>query len=102
MTNDLSVTRIGMAEHAYPTPSRNLLSEQQRRRVRPKPKGSEVRYGIRSPEGQTVMGYTDSELASIRAQELANKLFEQQQRKADNARKVAERMAEIDGWAHKA
>lgn len=102
MANDLSVTRIGMAEHAYPTPTRNVLSEQQRRRVRPQPKGSEIRYGIRSPEGQTVMGYTDSELASIRAQELANKLFDQQQRKADMQRQLAKRMAEIDGWSHKA
>jgi len=102
MAHDLTLTRIGMAEHAYPAPSRNLLSEQQRRRPRPMPKHGEVRIGYRSPEGQTIMAYTESELATIRAEELANKLFEQQQRKADNAAKVAKQMAEIDGWAHKA
>ena len=99
MAHDLTLTRIGMAEHAYPTPSRNNLSEQQRRRQRPTPKASEVRIGYRSPEGQTIMALTDSEVAERRAADLANKVLVEKERKARMMQGY--KPAETDSWAHK-
>ena len=99
MRNDLSLTRINMAEHAYPTPTRNILSEQNRGKRKMSGKASEIRFGIRTPDGTTVMGYTESELAKIRSDELANKLIEMAERKARMQSGATSNVA--DHWSHK-
>lgn len=101
MQTDLSLTRIGMAEHAYPAPTRNLLSEQQRRKLLPIPKGSEIRYGIRTPDGNSYMGLTDSEIAVQDALTIANKLHDRNERKRRITEMVTTRTAATDNWAHK-
>jgi hypothetical protein len=102
--SDLSNTRTLEAEHTYPTPTRNLLSMHNReaaKRTMGRPgKTGEVRRGYRTPEGNSVMFLTDSEVAAIRQAELQNKLLDRQMRKAEMMAKLNARMAEIDSWAH--
>lgn len=100
---DLSITRIGMAEHEYPTPTRNILSEQERerakRRIGSHTKGGEVRIGYRTEDGRSIMFLTESEKARVRNEELANKQLEIAERKARMM--AGYRPAEVDSWAHK-
>lgn len=104
--SDLSMTRIHAAEHSYPTPTRNHLSmhnrEASKRAMHRPTKGGEVRIGIRTPDGTTVMGMTDSEVEAVRRAERENRLFDIAERKRRMMNNLAERMAEIDSWAHKA
>lgn len=104
--NPITQTRIRMSEHSYPTPTRNHLSlhnrEAAKRKLSGKTKAGEVRFGIRTPDGTTVMGLTDSELAKRRQDELMDKALERKQRADDLRNMVYARMAETDSWAHKA
>lgn len=102
----LENTRTLAAEHSYPEPTRNHLSmhnrEASKRRMYGATRASEVRFGIRTPEGQSIMALTDSEVAQARKEELANIRLNAAQRAADLRNMVNARMAETDSWAHKA
>jgi hypothetical protein len=101
----LDQTRINMSEHSYPTPTRNHLSMHNREAAKRKSygatRGSEVRFGIRLPSGQSVMALTDSEVEQARKEELTNLRLEAEERKARILRNVHAQMAETDSWAHK-
>jgi len=101
----LDQTRIHMAEHSYPTPTRNHLSmhnrEASKRKSYGATRGSEVRFGIRLPSGQSVMALTDSEVEQARKEELTNLRLEAEERKARILRNVHAQMAETDSWAAK-
>jgi len=103
--NPLSNTRIYASEHSYPQPTRNHLSTQERERAKRKlgrqTKGSEIRFGIRTPDGTTVMGLTDSEKHQRRAEELANIIADKQARKDKLTQMVHAQMAVTDNWANK-
>lgn len=100
---DLSLTRIGMAEHEYPTPTRNILSEQQRERAKRTStrKGSEVRYGYRATDGTNYMFPTASEREAARKADLANLALAKLERQARLMDKLNEQTVRIDSWAHK-
>lgn len=103
--SDLSLTRTMLAEHSYPTPTRNHLSmhnrEAAKRAMNRKTRAGEVRIGIRSPEGLTVMGTTASEDAQRRQMELLDKALERKQRQQATMDRLNESQARIDSWAHK-
>jgi hypothetical protein len=96
---------IPAPEHREHTPTRNLHASHQRelahKRSTRKGRTQEVRYGIRLPSGATVMALTDSEVARIRDEELANKLYDAAQRKATGNRVYNDTTATVDSWAHK-
>lgn len=102
---DLSLTRTLIAEHSYPTPTRNHLSQHNREaaKVRDgrKTRASEVSIGYRCEDGTTIMFGTASQRAEYRRQELENERL----RKAEHARRIQEivtpTIAETDSWAHK-
>lgn len=98
---DLTLTRIGLAEHEYPTPTRNILSEQQRERAKraSAPKGSEVRYGYRAKDGTNYMFPTQSERDAARKADNANRMLAKQQRNEALMKQLNESMARIDSWA---
>jgi hypothetical protein len=103
MPTDLSVTRLHMAEHAYPTPTRGLLSEQQRARTNRCPisngtrtVATPVRHLRRRADGTVVElatatkhHYSDAELAMIDRRERQRRL----------QAIVAGQQAELDHWA---
>lgn len=97
MQTDLSITRIGMAEHAYPTPTRNILSEQQRTRKRSMPKAGEVRIGRRLADGTEVFAPSQREQAEILANRQMDKRLHEERMQA----LLAGHTVEIDSWAHK-
>jgi hypothetical protein len=94
-----------MAEHSYPTPTRNHLSmhnrEAAKRKLNGRTRASEVRIGIRTPDGNSYMGTTASEDAKRRQDELLDKALERKQRADALKQLVYEQMAETDSWAHK-
>lgn len=99
---DLTLTRIGLAEHEYPTPTRNILSEQQRERSKRIPsRTSEVRYGYRAKDGTNYMFPTATERDAARKADLANKAFERAERQQRLQAIVSGQSAEVDSWAHK-
>lgn len=104
--NSITETRIHMSEHSYPTPTRNHLSmhnrEAAKRRDGRPTQASEVRIGIRTPDGNSYMGTTASEDAKRRADELAYRALVKKQRADALKQRVYEQMAETDSWAHKA
>lgn len=100
---DLTLTRIGLAEHEYPTPTRNILSEQQRERAKrtSTTKAGEVRYGYRAKDGTNYMFPTATERDAARKADLANKAFERAERQQRLQAIVSGQSAEVDSWAHK-
>ena len=96
-----ATSRLQWAEHTYTTPTRNLHSEQQRKRVRLSGPASEVRYGYRAKDGTTYMFPTASEMAEFRKQELVNAALERQQRQQRIIDIANSQCAEIDSWASK-
>lgn len=102
---DLSLTRIYAAEHSYPTPTRNHLSQQQRElakaRVPVKPKATELRCGYRAKDGTTYMFPTASEMEAHRKLVLADEALARKQRLQSTIDRLNESTARIDSWAHK-
>lgn len=100
--NPLFNTRIMHAEHSYPQPTRNHLSQQQRERAKRSYAGStqasEVRFGIRLPSGATVM---DAETASQRLARLQDEKAVRDEIIARTKTDAYAAMAEIDTWAKK-
>jgi len=60
-----------------------------------------IRFGIRTPDGTTVMGLTDSEKHQRRAEEMANIIADKQARKDKLTQMVHAQMAVTDNWANK-
>lgn len=103
--SDLSLTRLHWAEHSYPQPTRNHLSQQQREaskaRVPSKPKATEVRYGYRAKDGTTYLFPTATERQQARNEDNANKRLMRQQAAERLNAIVSRQAAEVDSWARK-
>jgi hypothetical protein len=102
----LENTRILHAEHSYPTPTRNHLSmhnrEAAKRKLMGATRASEVRFGIRTPGGLTVMeAETTSERHARRQEELANLALDRKLRNEAMNAKLTKLAADVDSWAHK-
>ncbi len=102
---DLSLTRTMIAEHSYPTPTRNHLSMHNREaaKVRDgrKTRASEVSIGYRCEDGTSIMFGTATQRAEARRMELEDKALERKQRSEALVKMVHDQMAETDSWAHK-
>lgn len=102
---DLTLTRIFLAEHSYPTPTRNHLSQHARElakaRVPVKPKATECRYGYRAKDGTNYMFPTASEREQYRREELANQRLERVYAAERLSTIVGTQTADVDSWAHK-
>lgn len=101
----LELTRTLLAEHTYPEPTRNHLSnhnrEASKRKLYSPTKAGEVRFGKRLPDGTSVMGELPSEKHKRRAEELAIINADKAARKAKLIKMVHDQMAETDNWANK-
>lgn len=102
----LDLTRgLPAPEHREHTPKRNIHASHQRdlakQRMTRRGKTPEVRYGYRTPLGQTVMALTDSEVAAKRQQDLINKQYEAALRKQRASSIHNTQVANTDTWASK-
>ena len=102
---DLSLTRTLIAEHSYPTPTRNHLSQHNREaaKVRDgrKTRASEVSIGYRCEDGTSIMFGTATQRAEARRMELVDKALERKQRNERLMQQLNENAARVDSWAHK-
>lgn len=97
-----------MAEHSYPTPTRNHLSNRNADAAKAcavtsggRTIATSVAHGIRLHDG-TIVYYTIADKAAAAREDLENKQLERAQRKARIAAMMASNTAATDHWAHKA
>lgn len=108
MRSALETTRLHMAEHSYPTPSRNHLSNRNADAAKAchvtngtRTVATRVRHGIRLPDGTIVYRTRSDAQMTARDEELANLEFDRRERAKRLAEMVNKSRAEIDTWASK-
>jgi hypothetical protein len=101
VSRQLELTRIGIAEHAYPTPTRRILAEHNRERAKSRATrqtAAPVTHKRRRADGSVVTVLKSATLTD-RQYELLDRQLAEQERRARRAERLAASAADVDHWS---